>query len=181
MRVSQLARRVTAVTGEPFWLTKSLEDMDRAEWESLCDGCGQCCLNKLEDEATGEIALTRAACRYLDLGTCRCGDYANRQRNVPDCLTMTPAEARGARWLPATCAYRLVAEGRNLYWWHPLVSGDPDTVHQAGVSVRGVAVSEDRVADLEDAVIGVIKAPRAPAAAYSRKRRRQRSKRSPRS
>src|SRR3546814_4019163 len=98
------------------------------------------------------IALTDVACRYLDLGHCRCTDYANRRRNVPDCVRLTPELVPRLRWLPSTCAYRLVAEGRDLYWWHPLVSGDPETVHAAGVSVRGQAVSDDRVADIEDPV-----------------------------
>lgn len=140
------------MTGTPFWKLKRLEELDRDEWESLCDGCGQCCLHKLEDEDTGEIALTNVACRYLDLGSCRCSDYANRARNVPDCVHLTPETAGRLRWLPPTCAYRLLAEGKELYWWHPLVSGDPDTVHQAGISVRNRVVSEDRVADVQDHV-----------------------------
>ena len=136
----------------PFWKRKTLDEMTSEEWESLCDGCGQCCLHKLEDEDSGDIALTDVACRYLDLGHCRCTDYANRHRNIPDCVRLTPELVPRLRWLPSTCAYRLVAAGRDLYWWHPLVSGDPETVHAAGVSVRGQAVSEDRVADIEDHV-----------------------------
>ncbi len=137
----------------PFWKRKSLSEMTRREWESLCDGCGKCCLNKLEDEDTGEIALTEVACRYLDLGNCRCTDYANRLTLVPDCISLTPDNVSRLPWLPATCAYRLLAEGSDLYWWHPLVSGDPGTVHEAGVSVRGKVVSEDDVDDLEDHVV----------------------------
>ena len=95
---------------EPFWRRKTLDEMTHEEWESLCDGCGQCCLNKLEDADTGEIALTRAACRLLDLGSCRCSDYENRFKHVPDCINMTPDATRNTRWLPQTCAYRLVAE-----------------------------------------------------------------------
>jgi len=142
----------------PFWRTRSLAEMSEAEWESLCDGCGLCCLNKLEDEDTGEILFTRAACRYLDIGSCRCRDYANRHANVPDCVRLTPQKLHRLHWLPETCAYRLVAEGRDLPWWHPLISGDPETVHEAGISVRGRAVSEDGVEDFEDYVIRWVRA-----------------------
>ena len=127
---------------EPFWRVKRLEEMTGAEWESLCDGCGRCCLNKLEDYDTGEIAWTDVACRLLDGETCRCRDYANRQALVPDCIPLNPDTVRGLTWLPPTCGYRLVEEGHDLYWWHPLVSGDPETVHEAGISVRGRTVSE---------------------------------------
>jgi uncharacterized cysteine cluster protein YcgN (CxxCxxCC family) len=127
----------------PFWRRKRLEEMTGAEWESLCDGCGRCCLNKLEDIDTGEIAWTDVACRLLDGTSCRCSDYRNRRRKVADCVKLTPVSVRRLSWLPPSCAYRLVAEGRDLYWWHPLVSGDPETVHAAGVSVRGRTVSED--------------------------------------
>ena len=132
-------------SGEPFWRVKSLADMTTAEWESLCDGCGKCCLNKLEDEDTGEILVTRVACRLLDDATCRCSDYADRLSHVPECISLTPAKVDGLYWLPATCAYRLVSEGRDLRWWHHLVSGDPNTVHEAGVSVRGATISESLV------------------------------------
>ena len=116
--------------------------MTAAEWESLCDGCGRCCLNKLEDIDTGEIAWTDIACRLLDGETCRCKNYKNRRRLVPDCVKLTPESVADLSWLPPTCAYRLVEEGRGLYWWHPLLSGDPESVHDAGISVRGRTVSE---------------------------------------
>ncbi len=126
----------------PFWRRRTLEEMSAAEWESLCDGCGRCCLNKLEDWDTGAIHWTAVACRLLDGGTCRCRDYPNRQAEVPDCIQLTPETVRDLSWLPPTCAYRLVAEGSDLYWWHPLVSGDPETVHHAGISVRDRTISE---------------------------------------
>ncbi len=129
---------------EAFWRSKPLEAMSDREWESLCDGCGRCCLVKLEDEDTGEIAYTDVGCTLLDSDTCRCRNYENRQTLVPDCVRLTPATVTTLSWLPPTCAYRLLAEGRDLYWWHPLVSGDPETVHTAGISVR------DRVAGPEE-------------------------------
>jgi len=137
---------------EPFWRTKTLAEMTPREWESLCDGCGQCCLHKLEDADTGDIAVTDVACRQLDLDTCRCADYATRRRLVPDCVALTPEAVATITWLPATCAYRLVARGEDLPWWHPLVSGDPMSVHTAGISVRGCATSENAVEDLEEHV-----------------------------
>ena len=139
----------------PFWRRLSLEEMSQEQWESLCDGCARCCLNKLEDEDTGEIAWTSVACRLLDNDTCRCSNYANRSRIVPDCIQLDPEKVATLSWLPVSCAYRLVHEGRDLYWWHPLVSGDPETVHLAGISVRDRTISEAGVplAALEDFIV----------------------------
>ena len=137
----------------PFWKTKSLAEMSRSEWESLCDGCGKCCLLKLEYEDTGEIEHTSVACHQLDLETCRCRNYRLRRTLVEDCIQLTAAMVGNLSWLPTTCAYRLVDEGRDLYWWHPLVSGDPETVHEAGISARGRTVSENDVQHLEDYVV----------------------------
>ena len=132
----------------PFWRRKTLREMTGAEWESLCDGCGRCCLSKLEEEGTGKIYFTDIGCRLLDGQTCRCHDYPNRTAQVDDCVRLTPEVVETITWLPPSCGYRLIAEGKDLYWWHPLVSGDPDTVHIAGVSVRGrVSASEDDVGD----------------------------------
>ena len=130
---------------EPFWKRKRLGEMTPEEWESLCDGCGRCCLLKLEDEDTEEVVYTRIACKLLDIGSCRCGSYETRHQKVPDCVRLTPESAGTLEWLPPSCAYRLVANGEDLAWWHPLVSGDPETVHQAGISVRDFAVSEKKV------------------------------------
>jgi hypothetical protein len=135
----------------PFWRAKPLEALSQSEWESLCDGCGRCCLVKLEEELEGEpsrIHYTAIGCSLLDAHACRCRDYPNRQKKISDCVRLTPEAVRTLRWLPPTCGYRLVAEGRDLPWWHPLVSGDPESVHRAGVSVRGkVEVSEDDIAE----------------------------------
>jgi uncharacterized cysteine cluster protein YcgN (CxxCxxCC family) len=129
----------------PFWKKKRLEEMTREEWESLCDGCARCCLIKLEDEDTGELAYTRVACSLLDIGACRCTAYPQRHEKVPDCVVLTPESAGELQWMPTTCAYRLLANGKDLPWWHPLVSGRAETVREAGISVQGIAVSEAKI------------------------------------
>ncbi|RJE85394.1 YcgN family cysteine cluster protein [Paracoccus onubensis] len=127
---------------ERFW-ELPLEQLTPGEWEALCDGCGRCCLNKLEFEDTGELAFTRVACKLLDGHSCRCGSYANRHDYVPECVVLTPKKLKEIDWwLPRTCAYRLRSEGKPLYDWHYLISGDPESVHRAGISVRGWTVSE---------------------------------------
>ena len=138
----------------PFWQRKTLAEMNKSEWESLCDGCARCCLNKLENETTGEIQYTDVACRLLDTEKCRCVSYDDRKRYVPDCQILTSKNVKRLSWLPSTCAYRLIDEGKDLQWWHPLVSGDPETVHQAGISVRGRVLSERDTDDLEGRVVG---------------------------
>ena len=140
---------------EPFWKRKTLAQLDREEWESLCDGCGLCCLQKLEDEDDGSVYYTRIACRLLDLKTCRCSDYEHRRAQVPDCIQLTPYQADSFKWLPPTCGYRLVAEGKDLPLWHHLVSGDIDAVHDARISQSGRMLREDSVAedDWEDHLI----------------------------
>ena len=128
-----------------FWREKTLHEMTEEEWESLCDGCGLCCQIRLEDEDSGEIALSDVACRLLDLCTHRCSDYANRQSKVPDCVRVTPDNVHDLTWLPHTCGYRLAAAGHDLPDWHPLISGDSKTVHEQGPSMLGDLVSEDEV------------------------------------
>lgn len=148
-------RRPTPRLRPEFWRLP-LNSLTAEEWEALCDGCGKCCLNKLEDAETGEILFTRVACRLLDGETCRCGQYENRKTFVPECVVLTPKTLKdSAYWMPSTCAYRLLAEGKPLPDWHPLLTGDPDSVHDAGMSVRGWTVPEFEVdeEDWEDHVI----------------------------
>lgn len=139
-----------------FWERKALKNMSQPEWEALCDGCGKCCLNKLEDEDTGHVELTRVACRLFDDGTCRCGQYEIRHQFVPECIVLTPSNIDDhAYWMPQTCAYRLLWEDKPLYDWHPLISGTAQSVHDAGVSVKDRTVPEFEVHedDWEDHII----------------------------
>jgi uncharacterized cysteine cluster protein YcgN (CxxCxxCC family) len=140
---------------QPFWQRKRLEDMSPEEWESLCDGCGLCCLQKLEDEDDGVVYFTDVACKLLDLQTCRCSNYPERRRHVPDCVSLDAPTVASIGWLPRTCAYRLVAEGKPLRRWHHLVCGDRAAVHTAGISRAGRMVSEQAIdpAEWEDRII----------------------------
>ena len=134
----------------PFWEARTLSELSKKEWESLCDGCGRCCLHKLEDEDTGELRFTSVSCFELELATCRCRHYSTRQKRVPDCLVLSPTmDAKVFGWLPPTCAYRLLSEGKPLFPWHPLVSGQQDSVIAAGYSVKGIAISEMFVNDCD--------------------------------
>ena len=137
---------------KPFWEVKRLQDMSPAEWESLCDGCGLCCLIRYEDEVTGEVIPTRVHCRLFDSQLCRCSDYDNRKAHVPDCIKLTPWNIEALAWMPMSCAYRRLHEGKTLPRWHPLITGDPESVHRAGVSIRGLTISEATLADPEDAL-----------------------------
>jgi len=132
-----------------FWETKSLNEMTKAEWESLCDCCGRCCLYSVQDGKSGKLRLLAVACQYLDISTCHCLIYKDRFKTVPDCIRLSPDKIRQLKRLPYTCAYRSLVEGRKLEWWHPLVSGDPNTVHEAGISIKGKVVTGVQV-DLDD-------------------------------
>lgn len=133
-----------------FWREKPLDAMNREEWESLCDGCGKCCLHKLEDDETGEVHYTNVACRFLDPETIQCGKYMTRQRYVGNCVVMTPELLDKLPWMPSTCAYRLLYEGKDLFDWHPLVAGDCEAIHTASASVKGKVVDEREAGDFED-------------------------------
>jgi len=139
-------------TSAAFWRTKKLADMSKAEWESLCDGCGKCCLHKIR-ETSGALKLTNVACRLLDIESCRCNNYPRRKALVPDCVVLTPASLQTIDWLPETCAYRLLRDGEDLPHWHPLVSNNPATVHDAGCSVRGTCISERDAGALDEHVV----------------------------
>lgn len=128
-----------------FWETTSLDAMTDAQWESLCDGCGRCCLQKLEDEDTNEVHFTRVSCKLLDTGSCRCKNYPQRFDEVPDCLSLRPLTAEKISWLPKSCAYAKLSRGKPLEKWHPLISGDPETVKLAGISVSGRCISEEYI------------------------------------
>ena len=128
-----------------WWNALTLDQLDNEQWEALCDGCARCCLHKLEDEQTGEIFYTRVRCRYLVEETCRCSDYPRRSIMVPNCIRLEQGSVESLEWLPATCAYRLRARGEPLPYWHYLVSGSRDSVHEAGISIRGQAISDEFV------------------------------------
>jgi uncharacterized cysteine cluster protein YcgN (CxxCxxCC family) len=144
---------------QPFWQRKTLAELTDEEWESLCDRCGRCCLKKLQDETTGKVAYTDVACKLLDRSQCRCRGYGRRHELVSDCVALHPNDQGTFDWLPTTCAYRKLAAGKSLDWWHPLVSGDPNTVHRAGISVRGRTLAECDVAadELETRIVRWIK------------------------
>ncbi len=146
-----------SIKNEKYWETKSLSEMTQKEWESLCDGCGKCCTYKLEDEIAGVLYQTNVACRLLDLHSGQCSNYKHRKKYVSDCVRLTPDNVLTFNWLPMTCAYVRLAKGQTLLPWHPLLSGDPETVHSAGISIRGRMISEDEAGELDDHIIARFK------------------------
>ena len=136
-----------------FWETKSLNQMTKVEWESLCDGCGKCCLHKLEDIDTGEISVSNVSCSFLDQTSCKCKDYKNRNENVPDCIQLDSKNLKKLDWLPSTCAYRLIDEGESLHDWHHLISGSSETIHERGMSVRDCSVNESSLKNVEEYIL----------------------------
>ena len=136
-----------------FWREKKLDQMNAEEWESLCDGCAKCCLEKLEDINTRKISYTNIGCELLDVNECRCKSYTERDRYVPDCVRLSSKNIASLKWMPSTCAYRLLSEGRDLPDWHPLVSGNSNSVHEAGMSIRGRAIASDEAGDYEDYIV----------------------------
>ena len=136
-----------------FWETKSLNQMTKIEWESLCDGCGKCCLHKLEDIDTGEISVSNVSCSFLDQTSCKCKDYKNRNENVPDCIQLDLKNLKKLDWLPSTCAYRLIDEGESLHDWHHLISGSSETIHERGMSVRDCSVNESSLKNVEEYIL----------------------------
>ena len=153
--------KLKIIEDKPFWEHKNLRDMTREEWESLCDGCGRCCLHKLRDENTERVHYTDVACRLLNLKSCRCSNYPQRLKQVPDCIVLSPNNLDDLAWMPVTCAYRRLAEGRGLAKWHPLISGTPASVNVAVISISGRAVTESSVADddMEEHIIHWFKLP----------------------
>lgn len=137
------------MTELPFWKTKNMAEMSRNEWESLCDGCGKCCCIRLEDDDTGQIYITDVACKLFDPNRCQCTDYKNRSVLVPDCVTLSPVNVGQLHWMPKTCAYRLISEGKNLPEYHHLVSGSRETIHEMGMSVQNAVTSEAIIEDDE--------------------------------
>tara|TARA_X000001036_G_C20056713_1_gene553267 strand:+ start:72 stop:530 length:459 start_codon:yes stop_codon:yes gene_type:complete len=138
---------------ENFWKSKTLKQMTNDEWESLCDGCGKCCLHKLEDIDTGEISVSNVSCMYLDLKTCGCMDYKHRHKNVKDCIKLTPETIDKINWLPNTCSYKLVLNNDDLPDWHHLVSGDKNTIHERGMSVKNFSISEKDISDVNEYIL----------------------------